>query len=201
PPAARHVLLTRGSAGSYDGEPRDHTLWLVDLATGEGRDLLPDHELWPRDYAWAPDSRAVFLVADQNGRRPVFRVDLDTGALTRLTGDHGAYSALNPSPDGRHVFALRDAWDAPPAPVRLDAAATDSAPEPLRTPGSELTMPGTLTEIETTADDGERIRSWLVLPEEASAESPAPLMLWVHGGPYMSFNGWSWRWNPWLLAA
>jgi dipeptidyl aminopeptidase/acylaminoacyl peptidase len=26
-------------------------------------------------------------------------------------------------------------------------------------------------------------------------------MLWVHGGPYMSFNGWSWRWNPWLLAA
>ncbi|WP_116247135.1 S9 family peptidase [Nocardiopsis sp. FIRDI 009] len=200
-PDGRRALLTCGSAGTYDGEPRDLTLWLVDLDTGEGRDLLPDHELWPRDYAWAADSRAVFLVADQNGRRPVFRVDLDTGALTRLTGDHGAYSALNPSPDGRHVFALRDAWDAPPSPVRLDAAATDGAPTPLRTPGSELTMPGTLTEVETTADDGERIRAWLVLPEEASADSPAPLMLWVHGGPYMSFNGWSWRWNPWLLAA
>ncbi|MFI6578200.1 S9 family peptidase [Nocardiopsis sp. NPDC050513] len=200
-PDGRHVLLARGSAGTYDGEPRDHTLWLVDLATGEGRDLLADHELWPRDYAWAADSASVFLAADQNGRRPLFRVDLASGELTRLTGDHGAYSAPNPSPDGRHVFALRDAWDAPPAPVRLDATAVDGAPTPLRTPGSELTMPGTLTEIETTADDGERIRSWLVLPEEASAESPAPLTLWVHGGPYMSFNGWSWRWNPWLLAA
>ncbi|KOX10208.1 S9 family peptidase [Nocardiopsis sp. NRRL B-16309] len=200
-PDGRSVLLQRVFQGDYDGEPRDQTLWLVDLATGQGRDLLDGHELWPRDYAFAADSSAVFMVADQNGRRPVFRIDLSDGSLTRITGDHGAYSALNPSPDGRHVFALRDAWDAPPAPVRLDAATTDGEPVRLRTPGSEPTMPGTLTEIEATADDGTRIRSWLVLPEEASADSPAPLMLWVHGGPYMSFNGWSWRWNPWLLAA
>ncbi|WP_159943775.1 MULTISPECIES: S9 family peptidase [unclassified Nocardiopsis] len=200
-PDGRHVLLLRGFEGDYDGEPRDETAWLVDLETGHGRDLLPDHELWPRELAWAADSGSVFFVADQNGRRPLFRLDLASGELTRLTGDHGAYSSLNPAPDGRHVYALRDAWDAPPAPVRLDARTPDGRPEYLRTPGSELTMPGTLTEIETTADDGTRIRSWLVLPEEASADSPAPLMLWVHGGPYMSFNGWSWRWNPWLLAA
>lgn len=200
-PDGTKVLLFADDEGSYDGEPRNATLWITDLATGEGRDLLPDHELWPRGYVWSADSSTVFLIADENGRRPVFRLDAATGALTRITGDHGAYSELNPSPDGRYVYALRDAWDAPPAPVRLDADATDGQPVHLRTPGSELTMPGTLTEIETTADDGTRIRSWLVLPEEASADSPAPLMLWVHGGPYMSFNGWSWRWNPWLLAA
>ena len=200
-PDGTRLLVYADSEGEYHGEPRDATLWIVDPATGEGRDLLEGHELWPRDYAWSADSNTVFLVADQNGRRPVFRVDVASGELTRLAGDHGAYSELNPSPDGRHVFAMRDAWDSPPAPVRLDADATDGEPVYLRTPGSELSMPGTLTEIETTADDGTRIRSWLVLPEEASADSPAPLMLWVHGGPYMSFNGWSWRWNPWLLAA
>ncbi|HEX8869755.1 MAG TPA: prolyl oligopeptidase family serine peptidase, partial [Lentzea sp.] len=27
------------------------------------------------------------------------------------------------------------------------------------------------------------------------------LVLWVHGGPVMSWNGWTWRWNPWLMAA
>ena len=32
-------------------------------------------------------------------------------------------------------------------------------------------------------------------------ESPAPLLLWIHGGPLHSWNCWSWRWNPWLLAA
>ena len=24
--------------------------------------------------------------------------------------------------------------------------------------------------------------------------------MWVHGGPVGSWNDWSWRWNPWLLA-
>ncbi|MFC3997758.1 S9 family peptidase [Nocardiopsis sediminis] len=199
-PDGRYAVADRGFDGDYDGEPRDHTLWLVDLATGEGRDLLPGDHLWPREYAWAPDSSAVLFTADLGGRRPAFRVDVATGALTRLSADHGAYSALNPAPDGRTLYALRDSWDEPPTPVRLDATA-EGAPERLKTPTGVLETPGTLTEIEATADDGTRIRSWLVLPEGASADSPAPLLLWVHGGPYMSFNGWSWRWNPWLLAA
>jgi dipeptidyl aminopeptidase/acylaminoacyl peptidase len=38
----------------------------------------------------------------------------------------------------------------------------------------------------------------LVLPEGAE---PAPLLLWVHGGPLASWNAWHWRWNPWVLAA
>jgi dipeptidyl aminopeptidase/acylaminoacyl peptidase len=36
-----------------------------------------------------------------------------------------------------------------------------------------------------------------VLPEQ----TPAPLVLWAHGGPLYSWNAWMWRWNPWLLAA
>jgi dipeptidyl aminopeptidase/acylaminoacyl peptidase len=40
-----------------------------------------------------------------------------------------------------------------------------------------------------------------VLPEGAAAESPAPLLLWIHGGPLGSWNAWSWRWNPWVMAA
>ncbi len=25
--------------------------------------------------------------------------------------------------------------------------------------------------------------------------------MWIHGGPFASFNTWSWRWNPWLAVA
>ncbi|RCV49473.1 S9 family peptidase [Marinitenerispora sediminis] len=199
-PDGRSVLTVRVFEGRPDGDPRSATLWLVDLATGEGRDLLAGHELWPREHAWAPDSTAVFFTADLDGRRPLFRLELADGTLTRLTADHGAYSELNPAPDGRTVYALRDSVDEPPTPVRLDAAA-EGEPVRLRAPGLPLPPTGRLTELETTADDGTRVRAWLVLPAEASAESPAPLLLWVHGGPYMSWNGWSWRWNPWLLAA
>ena len=50
------------------------------------------------------------------------RADPDAGAVTRLTTDHGAYSCLCPSPDGRFVYALRSAMDSPPLVVRIDAA-------------------------------------------------------------------------------
>jgi dipeptidyl aminopeptidase/acylaminoacyl peptidase len=35
----------------------------------------------------------------------------------------------------------------------------------------------------------------------ASADPPAPLVVFIHGGPLSSWSSWSWRWNPWLLAA
>jgi dipeptidyl aminopeptidase/acylaminoacyl peptidase len=131
----------------------------------------------------------------------VFRVDVQTAEITQVTGDDGAYTDLNPAPDGRYLYALRSAVDSPPAPVRIDLAADVAGPVPLAAPGGPLTLPGRVEEVEAAADDGQLIRSWLVLPETASPARPAPLLLWVHGGPMSSWNGWSWRWNPWLMAA
>ncbi len=58
-----------------------------------------------------------------------------------------------------------------------------------------------MTEVDATAEDGVRVRGWLLLPPGASAESPAPFLLWIHGGPLASWNAWSWRWNPQLAVA
>lgn len=57
-----------------------------------------------------------------------------------------------------------------------------------------------LTEVHATVAGGTPVRGWLALPD-AAADAPAPLLLWVHGGPLNSWNTWSWRWNPWLLVA
>ena len=171
-----------------------------------GTDLLAGLDRRPLEAAWAPDSGSVYFTADDQGRRPVFRVDLATGEITRLTADDGAYDHLCPAPDGRFLYALRSAVSEPPTPVRLDVTvpgSTGPGREPLRlaSPGSPLELPGRLEEIEATADDGARVRAWLVLPDGAAPASPAPLLLWVHGGPVMSWNSWSWLWNPWLMAA
>jgi dipeptidyl aminopeptidase/acylaminoacyl peptidase len=157
----------------WHGDP-DHamnvSLWLVDLASGEGRDLLPGVDLWPQEPVWAADGRAVFFVADQGGRTPVFRVEVggDTdGRVTRLCAD-GAFSDLCPAPDGRRLYALRAALDAPPGAVALDAEAADQRPAALPSPGLPLRVPGTLTEVETRAGDGTPLRAWLVLPVGAT---------------------------------
>ncbi|GAA0370731.1 S9 family peptidase [Microbispora corallina] len=191
-PDGRHVACTRERHGTEE-VPVEVDLWVVDLETGEGRAVM--ERVFPAFVAWAPSSRELFVAADHQGRRPIFRVPLD-GPAARLTGDDGAYAELCPAPDGS-VYALRGAVDAAPAPVRV---APDGAVTPLPSPTPPLDLPGTLTEVTATADDGTEIRGWLVLPAGASAESPAPFLLWVHGGPLSSWNDWSWRWNPWIMA-
>ncbi len=181
--------------------PGDVTIVLTALAGDSGpRDLLAGFDRRPAELAWAVDSAALYFTADDQGRRPVYRVDGASGEVSRITGEDGAYTDLSLSPDGRFLYALRSSVDEPPTPVRLEAA-EGQKPSRLTSPGGPLTRPGHLTAIAAAADDGTPIRSWLVLPRSASVSHPAPLLLWVHGGPMSSWNSWSWRWNPWLMAA
>jgi len=195
-PDGSRLACIRGKHSSWE-EPGDQTLWVIDVGSGEGRDLTPSFPNWPAHPAWSADGDAVFFVSDEAGHHPVFRVELDGGAVLRLT-DRGSFSDLQVHPDGERLFALRTTVDAPAQPVRLEAG---QEPSVLPNPGQVDDLPGTLTEVSTVVADGSTVRSWLVLPRGASAGQPAPLLLWIHGGPMMSWNAWSWRWNPWLMAA
>ncbi|MGO1562661.1 prolyl oligopeptidase family protein [imported], putative [Actinomycetales bacterium JB111] len=187
-------------------QPEIVTLVLVDLATGSRRTIAEGWDRWISEAAVLPDGTGMLAIADDRGRAPVFHVPFDGGEVTRLTGD-GAFSSLRIAPDGTFAIAQRASYAAPNAPVRIDlsvlaepalgGAETTEIPSPAPAPA----LPGTLTEVETTADDGTPLRGFLAMPENATADNPAPLLLWVHGGPVSSWNTWSWRWCPWLAVA
>ncbi len=203
-PDGKTVAVIREKRSTPE-EPVDRRVVVVSLDDGTDRDLSGDWDRWPASpLEWTPDGTALLLVADENGRAPVFRMDAQSGAVTRLTADDFAYSDVQVSPDGQTVYAMRTSYAEPARPVRLDATTADQDSTALRGPSETPVLPGTLTEIETTAEDGARVRSWLALPSGtsgASADQPAPLLLWIHGGPLGSWNAWSWRWNPWLAVA
>lgn len=196
-PDGRWVLATRFVPPTWDAPPA-HALWLVELSTGEGRELAPGFDAWPGGAVFAPTSDAVWFVADLQGERPVFRVGLDGGPVTQVTTS-GAHGSLQPAPDGLALFALRSSYTHPPQPVRLDVA--DGSVTVLPCPGALDEVPGRVEVVTATAQDGTALRSWLVLPHGASPEAPAPLTLFIHGGPLGSNNDWNWRWCPQVLAA
>lgn len=199
-PDGRLAVALRASR-STTSEPFVLDLWLMDVATGAGRPLSAADEPFEHGAIFLPDSSALIVTTDCGGHGPLVRVDIATGEATRLN-DAGVWTSPQVHPDGRMLFALRSALDHPPRPVRVEFdGETIGAVRPLDAPGTVESVPGRVEEVSTEAADGTPVRAWLVLPEGASDASPAPLVLWVHGGPVGSWNGWHWRWNPWLLAA
>ncbi len=183
---------------STPAAPTDYEVWVAALDGSGARRIAADWDRWATSLTFAADDAAVIATADENGRGPVFRLPLDGGAAERLTDDDFAYTHVEVDRANGGLVALRSSWVVPPHPVRI---ARDGTATPLATPAATPVAPGTITEVEAAADDGARVRGWLLLPEGASAESPAPLLLWIHGGPLNSWNAWSWRWAPLLAVA
>ena len=199
-PDGRRLAYLQEVLGDWDTAPR-RTLRVLDLTTDEVREVLPaDTTAWPSHPVFSPDGEFLYFLADEAGHAPVFRLELGSGAVVRLTAS-GSYTDLVVGLHGNALFALRSAVDSPPTPVRLDPAREDQEAVALLGPQAEVPIPGELTEVRTTAEDGTPMRAWLALPANAGADAPAPMLLWIHGGPVSSWNGWSWRWNPWLMVA
>lgn len=150
-------------------------------------------------YAWVDDARLV-VSGDLHSRGAVLLVDTATGAVRTLVDD-APHGSLAPASDGSALFALRTDMATPPAPVRIPLrgrGAVEATTIPA--PGRVGALPGRLEWVETEVD-GTAVGGWLCTPKGASTASPAPVMLWIHGGPHGSYNAWSWRWNPWLAVA
>ncbi|MDQ2847254.1 MAG: prolyl oligopeptidase family serine peptidase [Actinomycetota bacterium] len=175
------------------------TLAILDLGSGELTPLADGWDRWAHPYGWFPDGGSVLVSADQDGRSPLFRIDVTSGDVSQLTADDATYGDAVVHPDGATVFAVRASYAFPAEVVRIDLASGEVSRLP--NPADRPALPGHLEDVEATAADGTRIRGWLALPDGASATSPAPLVLWIHGGPLSSWNTWSWRWAPWNMVA
>ncbi|AFM18183.1 dipeptidyl aminopeptidase/acylaminoacyl peptidase [Mycolicibacterium chubuense NBB4] len=190
-PDGSSVAFTRETHSTPELAPRI-TLWLLHFG-GEPRELTAEWDRWPTSVAWSSDGASLIVTADQNGRGPIFAVDPSSGEVQPIVDDDFTYTDVHTAPGGV-LFALRSSYRRPPHPVRIEP--DGSVTELPAVPAPEL--PGTLTEMTAAADDGQPVRSWLALPH---GEAPAPLVLWVHGGPLGSWNSWHWRWNPWVMVA
>ena len=192
---------------SPDGSRCAVTRWTISTPTDTGYGSLWIHplsggtpvgvdvgDLTIREYAWRPDG-TLLIAGDLHSSGAVLTVDPRT-ARVRTLADGAVFSSLAPASDGS-VYALRSDITTPPRPVRSTPEGETSE---LPAPGEVEALPGRLERVWTEAE-GVRVGAWLCLPESASSATPAPVMLWIHGGPHTSFNAWSWRWCPWLSVA
>lgn len=197
-PDNRRVAAFRRDEGTFNHATYS-TVVIHDLLGGPSTTYDLTEELTPTECTWSPDSTSLYVAGDRQGRGAVVKVDALSGEVQRIVDD-AVYRDLTVIPDGTWLYALRARVDCPAQPVRIPLQTEASAPEFLPSPAPAPSLPGELIEVSTTAEDGATIRGWLVLPH-GDQESPFPLQQWIHGGPHMSYNNWSWTRSPWIAAA
>lgn len=88
------------------------SLALLDVLKGGIRKIIDmkdiEQQLAP---AWSPDGRTVAFSGYQNGHFDIFTIDLDTLAVTNLTGDPVFDGAPTYSPDGKSIIFVSDVGD------------------------------------------------------------------------------------------
>lgn len=185
-PAGTHAFIY-AHTGNRQGHPLHCWGETIEIASGERKRL--DFDDWPHEVTWLDDDRYL-LTADRRGRGGVYLVENQQPTL--LLEDDYMYTNVA-ALDEQRIVALRNAIDQPASAVVVTTAGAVTELAPLTPPAH---IGGTLTEIEATAKDGTTVRAWLCLPADAPAEG-APLLTFAHGGPWGSWNAWTWRWNPW----
>jgi dipeptidyl aminopeptidase/acylaminoacyl peptidase len=175
---------------------------LLDLKTGQLRNLTKDTDLSFGSLAWSSDGKSLIATAQKVLDTPAFRIDIATGKVTELNlmaGNEAHIANLVPLPGGRALFT-RDSLGQPAELYLSDGMGqarplTDVATTRMGTMASVVTR-----RFSFAGANGDTV--WGQITRLADQTGPIPAILYIHGGPQGSYNdSWSNRWNPRVTAS
>jgi dipeptidyl aminopeptidase/acylaminoacyl peptidase len=174
-------------------------LMLRDLASGRVRAVTQGWDRSIGSIAWAPDNRSVLVTADDTLETPVFRVDVASGRVTRLTGE-GHAGNVRALRNGSILYTSNNIM----APDDLYLLRGRGKPVQLTNVNRDLLAqldPVSVERFSFAGANGDKVWGIKVKPQVAAGQT-LPIAFVVHGGPQGSFgNGWSYRWNPRAFAS
>jgi dipeptidyl aminopeptidase/acylaminoacyl peptidase len=194
-PDGRYLAWAAMARAGYEADRQ--VLMLRDLKTDKVTSLT---QKWDRSVGsinWAPDSKNIYVTANEVLDNPVFKIDL-TGKVTRLTGA-GHVSAVMPRADGSIIYAM----DGVRGPSDLYLRDTKGKVRQLTQVNVEMAKaldPVAVQRFSFKGAGGDTV--WGQITKPVGSAGKLPVAFVVHGGPQGSFgDSWSFRWNPRVMAA
>ena len=176
-----------------------NVIMLRDIASGRVRALT---ESWDRSVgslAWSRDGKSLLVDAQDTLEAPLFRVDVASGRVTRLTREGTAHNA-RALPNGDVLLAINSVMK-PDDLYRVSRRGQLSQLTNVNVDKLADLDPVTFEKFSFAGANNDTVWGYTFKPTNAPA-TKLPTLFIVHGGPQGSFNNsWSYRWNPRAFSA
>lgn len=196
-PDGRRIAFT--ASDDEEWELRNDKLWVMDVESGSLRQLSGAFEGNIRGWWWSPQGDAIVFNGLQRTDSNLYRLDVSSGTVERLTDVTGTLAASDLSADhGRVVYTLED-FDTPPDLWTAALDGSDAVRLTRANPELEEAIAfGDGDVVRWESADGTEIEGLLMTPDGWDGESRLPLLLHIHGGPAGVFtNSFSPRYHVW----
>jgi dipeptidyl aminopeptidase/acylaminoacyl peptidase len=174
---------------------------LYDRKSGEHKSATAAWDRSADSYAWSPDSKSLFLIAEDQGRSVLFTLQLSGGQPKPLPSV-GSIGDVLPCPDGQTIVYTRNSIDAPTEIFRVSARDGVLAQLTRTNPGLAAFKLPRAESVWYEGAGGTKIHAWVVKPPDFVEGKKYPLLYLVHGGPQSAWHdGWTFRWNAEVFAS
>lgn len=156
-------------------------------------------------FAFTPDSRAIYLTAEEAGNEKLFTMPADGDQVTlAMDMTRGVYTNLRIPSKASSTMLIAN-WESainPPEVFRLDLSSKTQ--QPLTAFNADQ-----LAKIDWqpvrhfwfTSKAGKRIHNMIALPPNFDERKKYPLLVLLHGGPHSMWrDNWGLRWNYFMLS-
>lgn len=196
-------------------ESDKHRLMLYERDSEEIFELSKTIDNWVGEFAWTPDSRAIYFTAGDKGKIKLFAIgvddyelsddiELDQGDWTVVAdGWYNYGGGLQFLNEGENLLIGRQSMTEPVDLYQMTKDGEDITQ--ITQINDNVLRKLTKTKIEETwieSVDGAKVQCWIVYPPDFDSTKKYPLITYCQGGPQsMIGQRFHYRWNYYLIAS
>jgi dipeptidyl aminopeptidase/acylaminoacyl peptidase len=159
---------------------------LYERSTGKTTVLTESFRNWVDDFKWSRDSKTIYFLGPVEGQNPVYRLDINSKAITKLLADK-MIDASEFDPSEKHLIYIKRSVGEP-QDIYSTEIVNGKASTPVKLSHFNDAL---LSEVDirpaeimwVTGSGGARVQVFIVKPHNFDPSRKYPLILNVHGGP------------------
>lgn len=184
-----------------DGYESDkQRLFVMNLNTGEKKDLSIEFDQNSESLAWGVDGRTVYFVSVWHAVTQIYKADVQTGEISKITSGVHDYKTVLPA--GDRLIGVKCSMS---KPDEIYSVSLSGEEREISFENKEILDRLTMGKVEerwVKTTDEQQMLVWVIYPPHFDASKKYPAVLYCQGGPQSAVSQfWSYRWNLQMMAA